>query len=570
MKRFSILLLSCILGLSVHAANKISKPLKEAHKATCAIMAYDENGALIHSGQGFFIGEKGELLTAYELFRNATSAVCVDAAGISRPIEKVVGANELYNVIRLSVPTDKKWHALDVDSIVAGEGEPLYLLPTSTAKNNTGVWLHVQKVESSNGFNYYTLSGEPSVSDLAGRPLLNEEGSLVAVMQSSEAGDSIFYAMDARFGTSLRIQALTLNEPAYQQLVFPKAMPEDVGQAKVYLFVAASQKDKEEYRRTVESFIDQFPDAYDGYMSRASLSLQQEGAADIESAKRDHQKALEVAENKDEVYFEISKQIASSIQADSTLISEGWNTEQAIENAREAIALRPLSAYYRHLGELLFWDKKYAEAKDAYLAVCHSAEGDAESYYNAAVVSEQAGDSLAYIVALMDSAVLLSSPASAMKDGKHTYQSAPYIYQRAMLKARHGSLRSAVADLNLYEDAVGASATDQFYYVREQIETSTKMYQQALDDIDKAIELNPQPIYLLEKATLNIRINRVDEALSILEGLTASFPDDADCNRMLGYCLAVKGDKKRARTYLEKAILLGDENAENILKHYCE
>ena len=139
-----------------------------------------------------------------------------------------------------------------------------------------------------------------------------------------------------------------------------------------------------------------------------------------------------------------------------------------------------------------------------------------------------------------------------------------------MLKARHGMNRSAVADLNLYEAAVGASATDQFFYVREQIETSTRMYQQALDDIDKAIEINPSPVYLLEKATLNIRVNRMDEALPILEELIASYPEDPDCNRMLGYCLAVKGDAARARAYLEKAISLGDENAANLLKHYFE
>ena len=569
--RYLLLTLCCAaLCLGTQAANKISKPLKEAHKATCAILTYDAQGSLLQSGQGIFIGEKGEVLTSYELFRNATSAVSIDAAGISRPLNKVTGANELYNIIRLTVAPDKKWHSLPVDSITAGEGEQLYLLPSSTAQKEIGTWLSVRRVESTNGHSYYTLAGEPAVADLAGRGLVNNEGRLVAVMQPTETGDSILYAIDARYGASLRIQALTLNEPSYQQLAFPKAMPEDVEQAKVYLFVAASQKDKEDYRQVVESFIEQFPEEYEGYASRAKLHLEQQGKEGVSLAMQDYEKALAVAQNKDEVYFEISKQIATSLQLDSTAVSDGWNMDRAIDNVRQAIAIRPLPAYHRHLGEILFINRQYAESRDAYLAVCHSDEGNEESYYNAAVASEQAGDSIAYIVALMDSAVMKASPASAMMDGKHTFQSAPYIYQRALLKARNGMYRNAVADLNLYEEIVGASATDQFYYIREQVETSARMYQQALDDIDRAIEINPQPAFQLEKATLNIRVNRVDDAFAILKELIVTYPEDPDCNRMIGYCFAVKGDKAKARTYLEKAISLGDENAENLLKHYCE
>lgn len=557
-------------SVTAQAANKIAKPLKEAHKATCAIMTYDAHGSLVRSGQGIFIGEKGEVLTSYELFRNAVTAVTVDAAGVSRPIHKITGANELYNIIRLSITPDKKWHALSVDSVTTSEGDQLYLLPMSTAQKESGTWLSVRRIESANGYSYYTLAGEPVVADLAGRALVDKDGRLAAIMQACEPGDSILYAMDARFGTSLRIEALTLNEPSYQQLTFPKALPEDAEQAKVYLFVAASQKDKESYAQIVETFIEQFPEEYDGYATRAKLHIQQKGREGLELARQDHEKALAVAKNKDEAYYEISKQIASSIQLDSALVADGWDMASAIANAQQAIALRPLPAYYRHLGEILYVDQQYNAAKEAYLAVCHSEEADAEAYYNAAVASEQAEDSIAYIVALMDSAVMLASPASAMNNDRHTFQSAPYIYQRAMLKARHGMNRSAVADLNLYEAAVGASATDQFFYVREQIETSTRMYQQALDDIDKAIEINPSPVYLLEKATLNIRVNRMDEALPILEELIASYPEDPDCNRMLGYCLAVKGDAARARAYLEKAISLGDENAANLLKHYFE
>ena len=141
--------------------------------------------------------------------------------------------------------------------------------------------------------------------------------------------------------------------------------------------------------------------------------------------------------------------------------------------------------------------------------------------------------------------------------------------ERALLKARHGLHRPAVADYNLYEELVGSINTDRFYYLREQSEAAGRMFQQALDDIDRAIALAPrQPVYLLEKASLNVRVARYAEALPILAVLINAFPDDMDCNRLLGFCYIQLGDKQRGLPYLEKAATMGDNNAATLLERY--
>lgn len=571
-KSISFLILFSLFVLPAPAAVKIGKPLKKAHEATCSIMTYDSEGKLLATGQGFFVGERGELLTAYELFADATSAVTTDAAGTTRQVLKVKGASELYNVIRLSVETDKKQKVLSADSLTLSVGERLYLLPVSTAtKKDVGEWLTISHVEQvSEGYSYYTLTGAAATASLAGRPLLTDKGQLAAVLQPSAEGDTIFYALDARFGTGLEIKALTLNEPSYRNIIFSKSLPEDVEQAQVYLFVSSNQNDTPYYSEIVESFISQFPEESDGYIRRAALHIAKGDADHFALAEADQEKALELAENKDDIHYQISRQIIGALQADSTLHYKDWSLQRAAAEVEQAISINPLAIYWQQLGDIRLALNDGEGALEAYLSICQMADATPDNFYNAAIACEQLPDSYDRAIALMDSAVVKASPAGATPDAGLDYQSASYVLERALMKARHEKYRPAVADFNLYEKLSGTSINDRFYYLREQAEASARMFQQALDDIDLAISINPLAIYYLEKASLNIRVNRVDEALPVLEALIANYPNDVDCNRLLGYCYAVKGDTRRARPLLERAVSLGDATAPTLLERYCK
>lgn len=571
MKRSLAILALALFCTSIFAGEKVSKPLKEAHKATCSIVTYDDNGAMIGSGQGLFIGEEGELITSYELFRGATSAVTTDAAGVTRPAELVTGANELYNVIRVSVEPDKKYKSMPVDSVAVAEGERLYLLPVSTARKEVGEWMTVKSVEQvAGGYAYYTLSGKASTSDLAGRPLLNENGELAAMLQSSAEGDSLFYALDARYAADIEIKALSLNEPSYKHLKFAKSLPGDVEQAQVYLFVTGNQNDSESYAQVVDQFIKQFPDHFDGYLRRAAILIGKGTAENFEKAEADQAKALELAENKDDIHYQIGRQIANAIQADSTLSYKDWSYAKAADEIQQAIDIKPMAVYYQSLGDLRNLMKDIQGTFEAYLALCHTAEATPDNYVTAALASEQLPEGKEQAIALMDSAAIKATGKAATANEGLTYESAPYVLERALMKARYTDYRASVADFNLYEQLAGTSVNDQFYYLKEQVEANAKMYQQALDDLDTAISINPLPVYLLEKASLNIRVNRIDEALPVLENLVLSYPNDVDCNRMLGFCHAVKGNKAKALPFLKKAVELGDENAANLIERYCK
>ena len=126
--------------------------------------------------------------------------------------------------------------------------------------------------------------------------------------------------------------------------------------------------------------------------------------------------------------------------------------------------------------------------------------------------------------------------------------------------------RDAIADLGDYEHLLTGKLTDVFYYEREQLELKSRMYAQALNDIGKAIALNPtEPLYYAEQAVLQYRTRQTEEAMVSCQKaieLDNAFPD---AYRLYGICLREKGDLEGARKQLKKAAELGDKMAQDLL-----
>ncbi len=106
--------------------------------------------------------------------------------------------------------------------------------------------------------------------------------------------------------------------------------------------------------------------------------------------------------------------------------------------------------------------------------------------------------------------------------------------------------------MNEYETLMSATINDNFYYIRHQTEIQGRLYQQALNDINRAIQMNSQEIlYYAEKSSLEIRVGMYEQAIQ-----TA---DDAQC---------LKGDKAEGIKNLTKAKDLGDTQADALIEKY--
>ena len=174
---------------------------------------------------------------------------------------------------------------------------------------------------------------------------------------SDEAKES--YAIGATYGASLSITALSLNDMSLNKIGIKKGLPETEDQALVYLFMASSQQNQDEYITTLNDFLEQYPNSADGYIRRATTYM---GFNDDEHnalADADLKKALEVTANKSETQYNIAKLIYSyTISLGDKKPYGDWSYDKALSIIHDAMQADNQPIYTQLEGDILFAMKK--------------------------------------------------------------------------------------------------------------------------------------------------------------------------------------------------------------------
>lgn len=547
-----------LIGAMLLSAVAIAQPswTKRATKAVFTLKTFDANGTLLSSSTGFFTNTDGEAVSCFTPFKGAASAVIIDAQGKEWPIECMLGANDTYDVAKFHVNA-KKTIPLSIATTPEAEGTKVWLLPYHETKNcPEGT---VNKAETfADTYTYYTVALTMGDNPI-GTPLMNANGEVIGLMQQpASQTDTLSYAVSARFADSLRISGLSLSDPVLRSTSIKKDLPKSVDQAQLMLFLAASGQDSLTFAGLIERFIDKFPTEPDGYVYRAQIKA---GAQRFDEASADMEQAIKVSSKKDEAHFNYSRLIYQKEIYMTNVPYEGWSLEKALEEAREAERINPLDIYRRQQAVILFAQKNYRESYDIYASLFKGDLRSADLFYEASRCQQQLGDSTA-VLALLDSCV-------AMFQKPYLKEAAPYLLIRANTEKDFGHYRQAVADLNEYEKLMAASVTDQFYFLRYQASLNGRQYQQALNDIDRAITMSPRnDLYYSEKASLQVRVGLYDDAMETARQCIDIAPDHSDGYLFLGLAQCLKGQKAEGVKNLEKAYELGDKQATELIDKY--
>lgn len=547
-----------LIGAMLLSAVAIAQPswTKRATKAVFTLKTFDANGTLLSSSTGFFTNTDGEAVSCFTPFKGAASAVIIDAQGKEWTIECMLGANDTYDVAKFRVNA-KKTIPLSIATTPEAEGAKVWLLPYHETKNcPEGT---VNKAETfADTYAYYTVALTMGDNPI-GTPLMNANGEVIGLMQQpASQTDTLSYAVSARFADSLRISGLSLSDPVLRSTSIKKDLPKSVDQAQLMLFLAASGQDSLTFAGLIEQFIEKFPTEPDGYVYRAQIKA---GAQQFDEASADMEQAIKVSSKKDEAHFNYSRLIYQKEIYMTNVPYEGWSLEKALEEAREAERINPLDIYRRQQAVILFAQKNYRESYDIYASLFKGDLRSADLFYEASRCQQQLGDSTA-VLALLDSCV-------AMFQKPYLKEAAPYLLIRANTEKDFGHYRQAVADLNEYEKLMAASVTDQFYFLRYQASLNGRQYQQALNDIDRAITMSPRnDLYYSEKASLQVRVGLYDDAMETARQCIDIAPDHSDGYLFLGLAQCLKGQKAEGVKNLEKAYELGDKQATELIDKY--
>ena len=555
MKRLYIL--TSLLMLAVCA---MAQPdwAKKASKSVFTLKTFAADGTLIASTNGFFVRDNGEAVSCFSPFKGASRAVVIDASGKEIPVALILGANETYDVVKFQV-AKAKVQPLALAGKSAAKDEAVWLLPyRETKRVPQGT---VQKTETFNGnYAYYTL--ELTMPDNSvGTPLLNANGEVIGLMQQPNAvGDAKSFAVSALFADSLKVNGLSINDPVLRSTQIKKALPDDLNQAQLTLYMGGSLQDSLAYVTLIEDFIAKFPKEPDGYTYRAQMLADGHHFAE---ADRDMQKALKVAEKPDEVHYSYSRLILQKMVYSTDTLYKAWTFDRAFDEAAEAYRLNAQPTYRQQQAFVRYVQQNYAEAYDIYESLFQSSLRSADLFYSASLCKQQLKDSTAQL-ALLDSCV-------AQFSRPYLKEVAPYLLSRAQLLMDLGRHRQAVSDLNDYEEVMKAQVNSNFYYMRFRVETEGRLFQQALNDIEKAITMTPQSdLYYAEKASLQIRVGLYDEAAETAKTCIQLAPEHSDGYLFLGLAQCLKDQKAEGVKNLQKAKELGDAQADELIEKYSK
>ena len=532
--------------------------VKKATKSVFTLKTFAADGSLIASSNGFFTGQNGEAVSSFSPFKGASRAIVIDANGKENAVESILGANDIYDVARFRV-AGSKTQPLPLCTTTMPEGSTVWLLPYHETKHlYSGSILKAEKFMGN--YDYYTVV-LASPQHVENCPLLNEAGEVIGLIQpSTVANDSLSYAISVIFADSLRMNGFSISEPVFQQTKIKKALPSDLKEANVALFLASSKNDSLAYAELVNDMISQFPAAPDGYTYKAQLSA---GSGDFASADRYMAEAIHVSDPKDEAHYNFARLIYDKQIYQPDVAYEPWTFDKALAEIREAITIRQLPSYRQLEADILFAQKHYDEACDIYMQLAQTPMRSAELFYSAAKCKALQRDTTA-MLALLDSCVgTFSKP--------YFKEAAPYLWERAEARRDAGKYRDAIADMNEYEKLMSAEVNESFYYIRHQTHILARLYQQALNDINRAIQMNPKEVlYYAEKASLEVRVGLYDDAIATSKECIAVDPNASDGYLFLGLAQCLKNNKKEGIENLRKAKEFGDPQADALIEKYSK
>ena len=529
--------------------------VKKATKSVFTLKTFAEDGSLIGSSNGFFTSDKGDAVSNYTPFKGASRAVVIDASGKELPVVSIVGVNDMYDVVKFRV--NGKTQPLAISSATSPVSSQVWLLPYHEVKNVPAGT--IRKAETFQGeYEYYTVALTMPANTVS-TPLINQAGEVVGLMQQPATDkDTLSYAVSARFADSLRISGFGMNEAALLQTKIKKELPDDQKEAVLALYMASSRQDSASYVNMVEDFIRKFPKASDGYLYRAQIEASSNNFA---AAEKDMETAISNSTQKDDTHYNYARMIYNKIIFQADVPYDNWTLDKALDEIRLANTLNPQPTYRQMEANILFGQKKYNEAYDIYTELANTNLKGAEVYFSAARCKEMLKDSTA-MLALLDSAMnCFTKP--------YLKEAAPYLWARAQARLQAKKYRDAISDMNDYEELMVATINDNFYYLRHQAEVDGRLYQQALNDITRAIVMNPkETFYYAEKASLEIRVGLYDNAIATAKESITIDANDSDGYLFLGVAQCLKGNKKEGIPNLQKAKDMGNLQAEALIQKY--
>lgn len=541
-----------IIGSSTAA---LSQPtvVKDMGKRLFTLTATDRNGR--QSSAVAIPVSSNEMVTLWSALKNANKVTVTDQKGKAYQVESLVGCDEIYDLCKIRI-NGAKIVPITLSPSVAGVGSDVWA--TDAKKDSKMQQMKVKKVETfADSLSYYVLDGDALHTD-AGQAVITSSGNIVGLTHLSGTPLSINSA-DLRQVAALSTNGLSINDRSLSASTLPIDLPRDIEQARIFLLLAGQKDTKGHYSTYIDRFINLYPNETDGYVAKANSLTANEQLSEAEATMA---QAMKNCNDKAEAQYEWAKLIYSKVALNTDSAATVWTFDNALSHIDDAIKINPLSAYKHLKAQIVYAQGNYEEALTQFTSLQQSDIRGSEVFYEAAQCRSRLGADNNEILALLDSAVAVApQPLSVI--------SAPYVLARGEMYAHIEQPKQALADYNLYDSLMVGSASADFYYLRHECEVKLRQYQPALNDLAHAAVVEPSnPAYIASLASLQLKLNQIDDALRTTELALNRFSDYSVLYVVRGLALIRQEKKQEGIAALTKAQELGNEQASELLERY--
>ncbi len=550
--RTLILAISLVFGVST---SLFAQPaaVKKAADAAFTLTTFKADGSILATSNGVCISTDGIAVSPWKPFIGADKAVIVDSKGQKHDVECLLGANEIYDIAKFQV--SGKTAAAPLATTVSA-GDEVWLTPI--LKSGNAEKANVTSVEKfMDKYNYAILSSS-ATDKMNGVPVFDKKGQVIGLYNKS--GDSQS-STDANYAKDFVLKGLSQNDVTLRQSDIRIGLPNTLEEAVVALMLS-SEKPANIHEAIVNEFITKFPQSNDGYYALANIQI---AKGEVANADKTMQTAIGKVTAKDEAHYNYARLIYRNalIQefAEKTK-SVGWTLDKALDEIKKAETTKANDAY-RHLqAQIIYAKGDYAKAYTEFEALTKTKFNNPELYLEMAQSRQHLGANDQEILDLLNKSIELC-------DTPYVSTSAPYFFTRGQQLEKMGEYRKAVQDYYTYEYFNQGRLGAAFYYMREQCEVKGRMWQQALQDILIASQLDPkEALYPTEAGSLLLRLNKVDAAISAAQQAIQLDASQPDAHLILGIAQCESKQKEEGLKNIQKAKELGNTQADTFLQKY--
>lgn len=553
--------------LLVIPVTAIAQKPTDINKAVVRLVTFNAAGDTLQSANAYFCSENADIVAPFQAFRGAARAEIVDSKGKRAEVLRIAGASNAFDIVKATTNAETKKLVFLTPSPQppTTAAEPLHQAFYSTDKKAQPFSVQVLSIHRADGFTYYDLT-TPNEEKFVGCPVVNAEGKVVCIMQKSILKEKpLAFGVDARAADSLRISSTSIFNIDLNEILIPQLVPTHSEQeAFSYIYMVLRSKAGAANKLTaIADFQKAFPKNAEII---GEIATYHTGQGEFQRADQVLTEAIDKGlPNAADLCQLRSDLILDKVARAEANAYPAWTLDAALAAARQGASLSNAPKHLLQQGVVLLAMERNREAYELFQKFNATPEANAQSYTHAATALARDKGDTTQVIALLDSAINLA--------GENAKAALAPLLARAMALAETGEYRRAVLDLAAYEKlATRGTLNDYFYYIRSRFERNTRMYQQALNDLETAITLTrnseSRVNYLIERTQIYLQVGMFEEAGESAKQLLAVEPDNLYGHRFLGISLGEQGQKVQALQSLNRAEQLGDDVAPSLIEKY--